>query len=145
MPVETCCPRTPSARAAGCLLASPALAAGLQARRSGPTSRSMRRAWGLGPPACLASPSLPSERCATGGNDSAVAWLARPPCCDQDPVPDQPYQHCLPARFMQGRALEGPVYAAAKKAAHMQPLNPAAHNVLGLASGEGRCTCCCCL
>ena len=37
---------------------------------------------------------------------------------------------------LQGRALEGPVYAAAKKAAHMQPLNPAAQNVLGLASGE---------
>lgn len=37
--------------------------------------------------------------------------------------------------MLQGRALEGPVYAAAKKAAHMQPLNPAAHNVLGLASG----------
>ena len=32
--------------------------------------------------------------------------------------------------------MDGPVYAAAKKAAHMQPLNPAAHNVLGLASGE---------
>lgn len=40
--------------------------------------------------------------------------------------------HCS----LQGRALEGPVYAAAKKAAHMQPLNPAAHNVLGLTSGE---------
>jgi hypothetical protein len=39
------------------------------------------------------------------------------------------------AEWLQGRALDGPVYAAAKKAAHMQPLNPAAHNVLGLASG----------
>ena len=38
--------------------------------------------------------------------------------------------------FLQGRSLDGPVYVAAKNAAHMQPLNPAAHNVLGLASGE---------
>ncbi|KAL4853629.1 Tetratricopeptide repeat protein SKI3 [Chlorella vulgaris] len=33
-----------------------------------------------------------------------------------------------------GRARQGPVYAAARKAALMQPLNPAAHNILGLAS-----------
>jgi hypothetical protein len=39
-------------------------------------------------------------------------------------------------RFVQGRAQQGPVYAAARKAALMQPLNPAAHNILGLASGE---------
>lgn len=42
----------------------------------------------------------------------------------------------LDCRCVQGHAQQGPVYAAARKAALMQPLNPAAHNILGLASGE---------
>ncbi len=35
---------------------------------------------------------------------------------------------------MQGRGLEGPVYAAARKVAELQPLNPSALNTLGLAA-----------
>ena len=38
-----------------------------------------------------------------------------------------------PRALLQGRGLEGAVYAAARKAADLQPLNPAALNTLGLA------------
>lgn len=64
----------------------------------------------------------------------AVYGVAAPPVASWPASCAQPSS---PRARLQGRALEGPVYAAASKAALMQPLDPAARNVQGLAAGAG--------